>query len=157
MSNYELYQELYECSFKRESEKITDECFLEITLNMKLFCTEDEITKLSLTYTSLGELFETKLDDNGYENFFNYLDSVYTTDTKLFTNLHIKFIKDVLNEIRENQNSNLTHLMKIGCMALLGNKLKTISINKKFPSPFSKAFLISMIEEQELISAKNNF
>lgn len=151
-----MSQELYVCAFKTQASlKTPDECFTDMTSDMDLECTEDEITKLSLTYTSLGELFETQLDKNGYETFFNYFDLIYSTDTILFENLHIKFIINVLNEIRSNVSYNLLGLMKVGCIALLGDNLNKIQINRKFPSPFSKTFLLGMIEEQELASARN--
>lgn len=151
MSVCKMSQELYVYAFKSQSSlKTPDECFMDITFSMELKCTEDEITKLSITYTSLGELFETQLDENGHETFFNYLDLVYNTDTVLFENLHMKFIINVLSEMRSNTSCNLIGLMKVGCIALLGNNLNRIQLNRKFPSPFSKTFLLGMIEEQQL-------
>lgn len=143
-----LSRELYICSFKHHSSlKTPDECFTDITTIMELKCSENEITKLSITYTSLGELFEAQIDKD--EKFFDYLDLMYDTDTLLFENLHTKFIINVLNNIRLSLSCNLTSLLKIGCIALIGNKLNGIQINKKYPSPFSKTFLLSMIEEQK--------
>lgn len=151
-----MSQELYVCAFKiQSSSKTPDECFTDITYGMDLECTEDEITKLSVTYTSLGELFETQLDEIGHETFFNHFDLIYDTDMTLFENLHIKFIINVLSEIRSNDSYNLTGLMKVGCIALLGDNLNRIQINRKFPSPFSRTFLLGMIEEQELASSRN--
>jgi hypothetical protein len=150
-----MYEELYTCSFKQKSfSKTPDECFKDITTQMGLNCTDDEITKLGMTYTSLGEFFESHLDDDGNETFFNYFDLICETDMILFENLHVKFIINVLSEMQNKPAYNLLHLIKIGCMALLGDNLARININKKYPSPFSKIFLLGMIEEQELSSAR---
>lgn len=141
-----MSQELYMCSFKNEfSNKTPDECFKIITEFMELKCTEDEITKLSITYTSLGELFEIQLYKNSDKNLFNYIDLIYKTDTTLFEKKHKKFIFSVLNNMRNSTSCDFTSFMKIGFIAIIGDKLNINEINKNSLSTFHKNILSDFI------------
>lgn len=155
-----LCEELYVCSFKqnffKSESRSPNEVVEDITLELNLNCSEDEITKLTATYTSLGEFFETQLDDFGNESFFNYFDLILSSDKNMFELLHRNFFTNVLENMRHHDKTcyKLEHFMKIGCVALLGDRLLKININKKFPEPFSQIVLVDILEKQEMISSK---
>lgn len=146
-----LFKDLYVCTFyANEHNKTTDECLSDISDEMKLNCTEDEITKLSFTYNSLYSLFFTELNEKKDSNFLNFFNSLYNHNPSLFDQLHKNCILNVLVKIRTNENARLNCLIKIATISLLGENIKKININKKFPQPFSKTFLLSIIDEYEI-------
>lgn len=142
-----IFDELYLNAFKNEHRNL-DEIFIEILQSMCITYNPFDVTLLSIVYTSLGELFESKFNDT--ETFFDYFDLMRNKNKELFQKNHIKFILNITNEIKKLKYDS-QHFLKIGCMSLVGDQLKCIDINKKFPPPFSKTLLRSMMEEQSVI------
>ena len=133
-------ESLYICSFKNAfmlDTKNAGECMINLVNDLKIECTEQEVIKLTFAYTSLGELFETSLDENKQENFFNYLDVVMETDTNLFLNIHVEFINKLLSMIRQQNDISLDKLMIVGCVELLGEILDMVQWNSNFPHLFT--------------------
>jgi hypothetical protein len=133
-------ESLYTCSFKNAFMLDTtnaNECMINLVHDLEIECNDSEIIKLTFTYTSLGELFETSLDKNKQENFFNYLDVIMETDRELFLNIHIQFINTILGMIRNKNEISLDKLMIAGCVELLGEILNIIQWNSNFPDPFT--------------------
>jgi hypothetical protein len=133
-------ESLYMYSFKNAfilNTKNAGECMINLVNNLKIDCTEQEVIKLTFAYTSLGELFETSLDENKQENFFNYLDVVMETDKNLFFNIHVKFINTILSMIRQKNDISLDKLIIVGCVKLLGEILDIVQWNSNFPDLFT--------------------